>query len=106
MHTLLLHAKRSETQICRSTSQGVVGMQVDLGDLLSCAQAALQGAAGAVLTPSLPELASRLEQQPQAASSAAYYDSFVAGTLFHGVFMSQMGARGTNGWVPAYRASP
>ena len=54
-------------------------MQVDLGDLLSSAQAALQGAAGAVLTPSLPELASRLEQPPQAASSAAYYDSFVAG---------------------------
>ena len=56
-------------------------MQVDLGDLLSSAQAALQGAAGAVLTPSLPELASRLEQPPQAASSAAYYDSFVAGEL-------------------------
>ena len=56
-------------------------MQVDLGDLLSSAQAALQGAAGAVLTPSLPELASRLEQPPQAASSAAYYDSFVAGGL-------------------------
>ena len=54
-------------------------MQVDLGDLLSSAQAALQGAAGSVLTPSLPELASRLEQPPQAASSAAYYDSFVAG---------------------------
>ncbi len=54
-------------------------MQVDLGALLSSAQAALQGAAGAVLTPSLPELVSLLEQQPQAASSAAYYDSFVAG---------------------------
>ena len=56
-----------------------VCMQVDLSDLLSSAQAALQGAAGAVLTPSLSELASRLEQLPQAASSAAYYDSFVAG---------------------------
>ena len=64
-------------------------MQVDLGDLLSSAQAALQGAAGAVLTPSLPELASRLEQPPQAASSAAYYDSFVAGTPFSGVHSLQ-----------------
>ena len=54
-------------------------VQVDLGDLLPCAQAALQGAAGAVLTPSLPDLAARLEQLPQAATSAAYYDSFVAG---------------------------
>ena len=54
-------------------------MQVDIGDLLPMAQAALQGASAAVLTPSLPELAARLEQPPLAASSAAYYDSFVAG---------------------------
>lgn len=54
-------------------------VQVDLGDLLPCMQGALQGAAGAVLTPSLPDLAARLDQLPQAATSAAYYDSFVAG---------------------------
>ena len=52
---------------------------MDIGDLLPLAQAALQGASGAMLTPSLPELAARLEQPPLAASSAAYYDSFVAG---------------------------
>lgn len=55
------------------------GFQVDLGDLMPLARAALQGAAGAVITPSLPELAARVEQPPQAVSSAAYYDSFVAG---------------------------
>ena len=54
-------------------------MQVDIADLLPMAQAALQGASAAVLTPSLPELAARLEEPPLAASSAAYYDSFVAG---------------------------
>ena len=63
----------------REVLQGFSAVQVDIGDLLPLAQAALQGASAAVLTPSLPELAARLEQPPLAASSAAYYDSFVAG---------------------------
>ena len=63
----------------RDVLQNSNAVQVDIGDLLPLAQAALQGASAAVLTPSLPELAVRLEQPPLAASSAAYYDSFVAG---------------------------
>ena len=63
----------------REVLQDFNAVQVDIGDLLPLAQAALQGASAAVLTPSLHELAARLEQPPLAASSAAYYDSFVAG---------------------------
>ena len=73
----------------RDVLQNFNAVQVDIGDLLPLAQAALQGASAAVLTPSLPELAARLEQPPLAASSAAYYDSFVAGALL-------------NAWQPLY----